>query len=147
MGEWLLKPPDATIPAWLGFFISIVLAGVKLWELWRDRFRIEVSASFAGDERVGNTIYIRNLSPHAVILTYWQVYYARRFWPFAKKEVVEEREFDAGDTVIEKTSSHSLQFSEQNYFSSSYKRLRGRSIYIKLHFAGRGSVRRRIYPH
>ncbi|CAN7286075.1 hypothetical protein LJR251_001372 [Rhizobium rhizogenes] len=147
MGGWFSNLPDATIPAWLGFFIATALAVIKVWELWRDRFRINVSASFAGDERIGNTIYVRNLSPHAVILTHWQVYYARRFWPFAKKQVVKEREFDAGDTIIEKTSTYSIQFSEQNYFSSSHKWLNGRSIYIKLHFAGRSQVRRRIYPN
>lgn len=147
MDDWFSKLPDATIPAWAGFFISTALALVKIWELWQGRFRVDVSGSFAGDERVGNTVYIRNLSPHAVILTHWEVYYAHRYLPFSKRETATERDFDAGDSVIEKTSTHPLHFADEGYFSWSHKKLRGRSIYIKLHFAGRPRISARIYPH
>ncbi|MFN4169067.1 MAG: hypothetical protein ACK4HD_12225 [Pannonibacter phragmitetus] len=146
MGEWLIKLPDATAPAWLGFVISVILAVIKGWELWQGRFKIEVSGSFTSAPEIGNTIYIRNLSPFPVILTHWQVYLARRFRLFSKKAVVANREFDAGDCTIEKFSSHAMQFADEDYFSTAHKRLSGRSVYIELHFAGPRSVRRRIYP-
>lgn len=146
MGEWLTKLPDATVPAWLGFALSTILAAVKVWELWQGRFKVEVSGSFTSAPDIGNTIYIRNLSPFPVILTHWQVYLARRLWLFSKKEVVSDREFDAGDRTIEKFSSHTMQFANEEYFSTAHKRLNGRSVYIELHFAGRRPVRRRIYP-
>ncbi|WP_417427045.1 hypothetical protein [Hoeflea sp.] len=146
MGGWLENLPDATIPAWLGFILSMSLAIIKVWELWQGRFKVDVSGSFTSAYDIGNTIYIRNLSPYAVILTHWEIYYARRFWPFSQREVAADRDFDAGDTTIEKASSYSLTFANEEYFSTSHKRLNGRSLYVKLHFAGRKPVRRRIYP-
>jgi hypothetical protein len=56
--------------AWWGAGLSTLLAFVKIWELWRDRLRIEVDYRFATDPNVGNSILIRNLSSRPLILSW-----------------------------------------------------------------------------
>jgi hypothetical protein len=63
----------SSLIAWWGAGLSTLLAVVKLFELWRDRFRVDVSYNFTGNESIGNEILIRNLSSRPLILAYWEL--------------------------------------------------------------------------
>lgn len=78
---------DVTLSVILGAWgaaLSTMLAGIKIWEIWRDRHRVEIGYSFVDDETVGNSISIRNLSGRAFILSYWELLYGSGRWPFRK---------------------------------------------------------------
>jgi hypothetical protein len=132
--------------AWWGAGLSTLLAIVKLWELWRDRFRLEIGYSFAGDETVGNSILIRNLSSRPLILSYWEVLYCSGRWPLRKFQDIACAEHDSGDRRIEPHSTLELHFAESDYFSWGHKALKGRRIYIRLFVAGRRPILKLVYP-
>lgn len=131
--------------AWWGAGLSTLLAIVKVFEVWRDRFRVEVSGNFTGSESIGNEILIRNLSSRPLILTYWELLYCSGRWPRRSFESFESADFDSGDRRLEPYATHTLHFAEQNYFSWGYKVLKGRRIFIRLHVAGRRPMLRLVY--
>jgi hypothetical protein len=131
--------------AWWGAGLSTLLAIVKLFELWRDRFRVDVSYNFTSSENIGNEIFIRNLSNRSLILTHWELLYCSGRWPRRSFEPFDSAEFDAGDHRLEPYTTHTLRFAEANYFSSGHKALNGRRIFIRLHVAGRKPILRLVY--
>jgi hypothetical protein len=114
-----------SIVAWWGAVLSTLLAIVKLWELWRDRFRLEIGYNFTGKEEEGNTIIVRNLSGKPVILSWWEVLYVSGRWPRRKFEDAAYPDYDAGDERIEPHSSLQLHFVENNHFAWGHKALKG----------------------
>lgn len=135
-----------SIIAWWGAGLSTLLGIIKIYELWRDRFQLDVDYNFTSDESVGNSILIRNLSGRPFILSYWELLYCSGRWPRRKFEAIEYREHDAGDSRVEPYSTYTLKFSEERYFAWGYKALKGRKIYIQLHVAGRKPILRLVYP-
>ncbi len=135
-----------TILAWWGAGLSTLLAFVKLWELWRDRFRLDVSYSFSGNPDEGNAILIRNLAGRPLILSYWALSYCTRHFLRWECEDIAYAEHDAGDQKIEPHSTLELRFAQDEYFSWGHKALKGRRIYIRLCLAGRKPIRRLVYP-
>jgi hypothetical protein len=133
--------------AWWGACLSSLLAVVKLFELWRDRFRVDVDYYFTGDESIGNKILIRNLSGRPIILTHWELIYCSGSWPRRKFDFLEKADIDAGDRKLEPYATHTICFFDENYFSWDHKALNGRRIFIRLHIAGRKSILKIIYPH
>ena len=131
--------------AWWGAGLSTLLAIIKLWELWQDRFRVEVGSGFTGHIEAGNDVHIRNLSSTPVILCYWELFYRYHLWPFRKDKYICSPEAHASDLKIEQHSSKTFNFSGQDHFSWDWKSMRGRGIYIRLHFAGRRSIVKRVY--
>jgi len=131
--------------AWWGAGLSTLLAIVKLFELWRDRFRIDVSCKFTGDENIGNEILIRNLSSRPLILTHWELLYCSGRWPRRSFESIESAEFDADDHRLEPHATYTLHFAEANYFYWGNKALNGRRIFIRLSVAGRKPILRLVY--
>ena len=131
--------------AWWGAILSTLLAIVKVFELWRDRFRVDVSYNFTGDQTIGNKIIIRNLSNRPLILAHWELLYCSGRWPRRRFEPIENSDFDSGDYRLEPYATHTLHFVEENYFSWSHSALKGRGIFIRLHFAGRKSLLRQVY--
>jgi len=116
-----------------GAVLSTVLAIIKIYELWRDRFRIEVSYSFTSDRNRGNKVFIRNLSSKAVILSYWELMDLEKSWPLKQFHSFSSPEDEAQDVRIDPLSSYTLSFTElDNFVWGSYKK-----IYIRLHIAGR----------
>jgi hypothetical protein len=89
--------------AYWGAGISTILGGIKLWEIWRDRFRLDVDYNFAGNEEVGNKILLRNLSGRPIIISYWELFYSSGRWPRRKFEGIQYRDHDAGDTRVSLT--------------------------------------------
>ena len=140
-------PTDtSSIIAWWGAGLSTLLAIVKLWELWRDRFRLEVGYNFASLESVGNTILIRNISSRPLILSYWEVLYCSGRWPRREFQDIAYADHDSGDRKIEPHSTLELHFAEENHFSWGHKALKGRRIFIRLHVAGRKPILKLVYP-
>lgn len=131
--------------AWWGAGLSTLLAIVKLFELWRDRFRVEVSYNFTGSESIGNEVFIRNLSSRPLILTHWELLYCSGHWPRRSFEPLDSADFDSGDRRLEPYETHTLHFADQNYFSWGHNALNGRRIFIRLHVAGRRPMLRLIY--
>lgn len=135
----------STLVAWWGAGLSTLLAIVKLFELWRDRFRIDVSHNFTGDEIIGNEILIRNLSSRSLILTHWELLYCSGRWPRRHLESFASAEYDSGDRRLEPHATHTLHFAGENYFSWEHNQLNGRRIFIRIHVAGRRPTLRLIY--
>ena len=131
--------------AWWGAGLSTLLALIKLFELWRDRFRINVGYGFDGDINRGNDVHVRNLSTRPIILSYWELFYRPNLWPLKKDIYISSPEDDAHDIKVEPHSSKTFNFSGPNYFSWNWKTMKGRRIYIRLHIAGRRSVIKKVY--
>jgi hypothetical protein len=131
--------------AWWGAGLSTLLAIVKLYELWRDRFQVDVSYNFTGNESIGNEVFIRNLSSRPLILAHWELLYCSGHWLRRSFEPLESPDFDAGDRRLEPYATHTLHFAEQNYFDWGYKALNGRRIFIRLYIAGRKPFLKLVY--
>lgn len=139
-------PESQIFISWWGAGLSTLLAILKLAELWRNRFRIEISPNLTDSESHGNTIQIRNLSNKPIIITYWEIMYVSGRWPRRKFEVIAHPDHDSGDCRIESQSTLELIFTEQDYFSWSHKILNGRKIFIRAFIAGRRPILRTLYP-
>lgn len=135
-----------TLIAWWGAGLSTLLAIIKVWEIWRDRFQLDVSYNFRSDGSIGNEVLIRNLAARPFILSYWELLYCSGRWPRRKFEPIEYRDHDAGDSRIEPHTTHTLLFADERHFSWGHKMLKGRKIYIRIHIAGRKPVLRLVYP-
>ena len=137
--------PGSLYVAWWGACLSTVLALVKLWELWRDRFQLEVSYNLRSDPSLGNEIYVRNLSGKPLILTHWELFHRSGRWPRRKLKFFAMADPDVGDTRVEPHTTHTLRFVDANHFSWSHGALNGRHICIQLHVAGRRPILRLVY--
>lgn len=131
--------------AWWGAGLSTLLAIVKLWEIWRTRFRIDVGCNLTGSPEIGNELFIRNLMGSPVILSYWQLLRLSGRWPFRTETELTSPEEDARDIRIDAHSSLTLTFKDQEHFDWGVNALDGKSIYIRLWIAGRGPVLRRVH--
>ncbi|SAL06071.1 hypothetical protein AWB81_07430 [Caballeronia arationis] len=131
--------------AW-GAILSTLLAGVKIWEIWRDRHRIEIGHNFTSDESIGHSISIRNLSGRAFILSYWELVYGAGCWPFRTFDGLRSPDHDVSDIKIEAYSTYTLSFCDEDHFGWGPKALKGRKIYIRMHVAGRKPMLCLVYP-
>jgi hypothetical protein len=131
--------------AWWGAALSTLLAIIKVWEVWRDRFRINIGHNFTSDPYEGNEIFVRNLAGHPIIISYWELLHGTGIWPFRKLSSFESPGPDATDIKIEAHSSKSFVFSEGEHFGWSKKYLNGRKIYIRLYIAGRSPLLKKVY--
>ncbi|SRR5258708_38268472 len=136
----------STLIAWWGGVLSTLLALVKLWELWRDRFQVEISFNFTGSQEIGNEILVRNLSSRTFILAHWQLLYGTGRWPARRFTHLASPDYDVGDVRVESHSTHTLRFSDDDYFDWGVDALKGRRIFIRLHIAGRRPILRFVYP-
>ncbi len=124
-----------------GAILSTLLALVRLWEFWGNRFRIEVGKSLTSSSQFGNEIFIRNLSGYPVTLTYWEILSRKGCWPLQRHSILSSHEIGDGDSQIEAHSSFTLKFEGCDYFNCMTKN----RVFIRLDFAGRRSVERKIY--
>ncbi len=134
-----------TFLAWWGAGLSTLLAVVKLWEIWNDRFRIDVGYNFTGSSDIGNEIFIRNLTNFPVILSYWELLWVSGHWPLRTDTGITSPQVDSRDIRIDEHSSLTLTFKEHEYFDWGAKSLKGRSIYIRLQIAGRKPILKKVY--
>lgn len=136
---------DAEFVAWWGAALSTFLAFIKLFELWKDRFRLEISYNFAGYATVGNEILIGNLSTRPVLVGHWQLLYGKWYWPIWKFEPFDAADHDASDLRIEAHDTCSLMFADADWFDWGASALNGRAIYIRMHVAGRRPIVKKVY--
>lgn len=129
-----------------GAILSTLLAVVKLWEMWRERFRLEIGYNFTDNIEIGNAILLRNLSGKPIILSYWELLQSSGNWPRKVLTDIAYPDHDAGDRRIEPYSTLELSFAEQNYFEWSRKALKGGKLLIRLHIAGRKPILQTVYP-
>lgn len=131
--------------AWWGAGLSTFLALVKVWEVWDNLFRLDISYNFTSSPEIGNEILIRNLSGKPIILAHWELLHRSGQWPFAKFSTFESAEQDAGYIKIEPHSTCTLTFVEAYHFGWSPRTLSGRSIFIRLWLAGRRPIMRLVF--
>ncbi|BED99556.1 hypothetical protein ACK317_05240 [Aeromonas dhakensis] len=129
-----------------GAGLSTLLAGVKLWELWRNHFRVETSYNLTSLPEEGHEIYIRNLNNRPITLEHWELEWRRGRWSSKKASLIEMAEDLSAGRRIEAYDSTTLRFVNQYYFS-----LRpvseGKHLYIKLHFVGKKRpIKIKVYP-
>lgn len=134
-----------TLISWWGAGLSTLLALIKLGELWRDRFRLEVGHGFSGSVEIGNEVFVRNLAGRPLILTYWELLYCSGRRPFRRFSPLQNAEPDDGEHVIAPHSTFTLRFSDAYYFDWGADALKGKAIFIRLYFAGRSPILRKVY--
>lgn len=127
----------ATPLAIWGAALSTFLAGIKAWEVWRARVRIEIGYKFTSDVNIGNDIILRNLSGTPLLVTYWELVWRKRGLLGWKESHIDSPEDGNTDIKINSHSSITLTFKELSYFSTSYDALAGRKIFVRLYIAGR----------
>lgn len=131
--------------AWWGAGLSTLLALVKFWEIWQDRFRIDIGYDFTSDPEIGNKIHIRNLAGKPIMIVYWELFYRSHWWPLRKDAHINSPELDTGDVRIAGHSSKTINFREWDHFNTGGKAMQGRHIYIRLHIAGRRKIVKKVY--
>jgi hypothetical protein len=146
MPQWITGLPEATAVAWWGAVLSTLLTVTKIWEIWQERFRVEISGTFVSDSNIGNKVRIRNLATKPVIITHWEVFYGSGIWPFRKEDSICDGDWDADDFTIKPSSTFTLSFADESYFSTNVVSMTGRSLYIRVHVAGRKTILRKLYP-
>lgn len=119
-----------------GAGLSTLLAGVKLWELWRNHFRVEVSYNFTGSQEEGHEIYVRNLNNRPITLEHWELEWRYGEWPSIKSDLIAMAEDFSAGRKIEAYDSTTLRFINEYYFSMRPVS-NGKTLYIKLHFVGK----------
>ncbi len=145
MNEFTVTGESITtiLAAW-GAFLSTLLAGAKLWEVWQARFQIDVVANLTGSEEVGNTVSIRNLTGKPVILGYWEILRVSGRWPFRREKCLVSPDEYASDSSIAAHATLPLSFREADHFPWGPVSLQGDRIFIRLHFAGRRPILRKL---
>lgn len=71
-----LQPYITIIPAWWGAGLSTLLALIKIWEIWKDRFRIEINFLDDSDETAYyfyEEINIFNFHSKPIFLERWDI--------------------------------------------------------------------------
>jgi hypothetical protein len=129
-----------------GAVVSTALAGIKAWEVWRDRFRVELNYSFTGSADHGNRISIHNLSVQPLILTHWELLYGNRNARERGLEHIYSSDFESPPRTIDSHATLDLLFTGEQHFEWGVDFLKGRSVYLRMHFAGRKPVLRLVYP-
>lgn len=83
-----------------GALLSTFLAGVKFWELWNNRLKVDSYATWTGSEEEGHTITIRNLSHFPIMLVGWELFYRQQKFLIPQDEIIERNDFDWSDNTI-----------------------------------------------
>ena len=129
---------NSAILTWWGACLSTLLACIKLWEIWRDRLRLEVSHSFTDCEDMGNKIFIRNTSPRSIIVTYWDLLSTPRAGLMGRPiEHICSADWDYEGEILGSGSTITLLFAESTFFPWSTSARKTRKILLRLHIAGR----------
>lgn len=124
-----------------GAVLSSILAGIKIYEFWGNRFRVNTRCNFTSDPNEGNQISIRNLNREQIILEHWELYYKKGYWPFAKLKEIASPGPESCDIHIKAHDSLTLHFTDGEHFSWRS----GRKIVIKLWIAGRRPFYRTVF--
>ena len=128
-----------------GALLSTLLVGVTLFDFWKRRFRISTTYDFADITR-GNRILVTNLNGAPVTLLYWELLWLSRRWPRLRQSRTSiSPEENLSCVVIASGETHCLRFEGPNYFDWGENALNDDLIYLRLYFAGKRPLLRRIY--
>jgi hypothetical protein len=120
--------------------LSTFLLVIKLYELARDRFRLDAYLTVDGRES-DKEVVITNLSSKAIHIKYFELYWASTGWFSKKNHIPIDHDF-ATKSQIGAYSTKSLAFTEEHNFGLKP----GKKLYIRLHIAGQKFKRiKKIY--
>ncbi|MGL6501503.1 hypothetical protein ACSZOA_03625 [Aeromonas caviae] len=125
---------DYNFLALWGAAVSTILACVKFWEMWRDRYRVETSYRLTSSIIEGNEIYIHNINNRPIIIEHWILEWRKGIWPRIHSNTIKESDYHEG-LRISAYSSHTLPFKGDNYFKTGVHKEKGESLYLKLYLA------------
>lgn len=120
-----------------GAILSTILAGLKIWEIRQNHFRVETSYNLTSSVTEGNEIYIRNLNNRPITIEHWVLEWRKGIWPFKKIDLITMAQDLSAGRKIEAYDSLTLHFTDDNYFSTGQPLSEGKNLYIKLHFVGK----------
>ena len=120
-----------------GAVLSSFLGGIKVWELWRSRRKIEVSYGFDSRPEVGNEIIIRNISDKPMIITYWELQFCVFNWFRWVPDKTENPGEDRHDIFVAAHTSLSLPFRGECFFKWGRDAFKGKRLYLELQIAGK----------
>ncbi len=101
--------------------------------------KIKINYVLRGDIEAGHDICIQNLSGKPVILEYMEIFGKNNQWPVSKNIILWHPEDSLINSKIEPRSSKCFYFNQADYFSFGKK-----PIYVRLNFAGRKSIIKKI---
>ena len=130
-----------------GACLSTVLGGLKVYEYWRDRFRIEVDYEFIDDPIEGNKLTIRNLTSRPMTIAYRELLFGRKWLFFSKLQEIPFTDEPAHDVTIPPHSSQSIRYREQSHFLVNRGSLSGTTLFLKLWIAGRRPLLVKVYKN
>ncbi|MBL0569261.1 hypothetical protein JD505_08250 [Aeromonas hydrophila] len=125
-----------TLAVW-GAILSTILAGLKVWEVRQNYFRVETSYNLTSSIAEGNEIYIRNLNNRPITIEHWALEWHKASWLFKKTDLIAMSQDISAGRKIEAYDSMTLRFADEDYFSTGKPLLDGKSLYLKLHFVGK----------
>lgn len=122
-----------------GAVLSTGLALLRLWELYRNYFNIDVSYN----PKTGDEIYIRNLTNRPITAEHWELQWRKS--QYSKPvSITMEQDFSQGRR-IEPHGSITLRFDMEDYFNVP-RTSNNQKLYIKLYFVGKKwPVLKRVY--
>jgi hypothetical protein len=121
-----------------------VLGLIKVWEIYQDRNRLEITRWWVGLGEEGWTIFLYNLGEKPVSIYYFEFFWSKhRFW--SERQFMEH--FSPGaegfDLTIEPGKKKSIQFAEEKNFSRKNSNIPNAHLYIRLTLVGRR--RKKVY--
>lgn len=122
-----------------GAFLSTVLGVLKFFEYWNNRFRVRVTWILRGSEEEGHDVSIQNLSSKPLLLEYLEIFSKTSNDGGTPKEYLWTPEDSWLNARIAPHDTKVYNFSEADYFSWNKKH-----IYIRLYFAGRRPITKKI---
>ncbi len=125
-----------TLAVW-GAILSTILAGLKVWEIRQNHFRVETSYNLTSSETEGNEIYIRNLNNRPITIEHWVLEWQKEFWPFKKTDLIAMSQDISAGRKIDAYDNLTLRFADEDYFSTGKPLSDGKSLYLKLHLVGK----------
>src|SRR5687768_14121391 len=140
--------PITLVAIW-GAALSTILVIIKIWEIYRDRKRIHVTYTLAGDSATGDNVSIYNLSKKTIRIEHWElVWVTKKF--FIGKKIVPIDAFNDEDRHLNlpANSTQPLNFNGQYHFNWTPEIETNVKLFIKLTIAGRrGFLTKPVYPN
>lgn len=122
-----------------GAVLSTILSVMKLVEYWNNRFQVKISPVLRSDIDMGHDISIQNLSSKPVLLEYMEIFMQKGIWPFRQEQYFWSPEDSLLNARIEPSDAKVYNFSQGDYFS-----WKSKPVYVRLYFAGRKSITKKI---
>ena len=131
-----------------GAGLSTLLGVVKGFELWRDRFKIEIESSFAFNAAQGHRVIIQNVSKRDVIISNYFLYVGKKrqkIFDIHEHSVSIGITYDDFKPVVVKSDGFViLNFRNSRHFPFTHEKGNGHALHIRLEIAGRRSVTRNL---